>query len=138
MIQFKEFQAPRADRAGDAIIAAMRKLPIRRFAAGLALFAMLLAAAAPAISRAMLARPASATASMICTQERAPDTPHADLWECCAFCSPSAASDALPPASCEPARLDPPSGLVPLLFLHAPRPLFAWTLAQSRAPPSAS
>jgi len=36
------------------------------------------------------------------------------------------------------ASVDTAAPALPALFLHAPRPLFAWTAAQPRAPPSAS
>jgi len=114
-----------------------RALP-RRFAACLAILAMLMASLAPAITHAIKAQPSLAMAAMICTQDRAPDTPHADVWDCCPFCSASALAHALPPPACEPLRLDAAERPVPLLFLHAPRPLFAWASARSRAPPSAS
>lgn len=110
----------------------------RRFAAGLAILAMLLASLAPAITHALNAQPGLAMASMICTQDRAPDAPPADVWDCCPFCSASALAHALPPPACEPLRLDGTEHPLPALFLLAPRPLFAWAAARSRAPPSAS
>lgn len=116
----------------------MSRAKLRRFAAGLAMFAMLLASLAPAISRALHAQPSLAMAAMICTQDRAPDAPQADAWECCPFCSAGALAHALPPQAAEPLRLDRAPPPVPLLFLHAQRPLFAWASARSRAPPSAS
>ena len=114
-----------------------RALP-RRFAAGLAILALLLASLAPAITHALRAQPALAMAAMICTQDRAPDMPHADVWDCCPFCSASAFAHALPPPACEPLPIEVTEHLVPTLFLLAPRPLFAWAAARSRAPPSAS
>jgi hypothetical protein len=110
----------------------------RRFAAGLAILAMLLASLAPAITHAVNAQPGLALAAMICTQHPAPDTPHADVWDCCPFCSAGALAHALPPPACEPLRLDAGELPVPLLFLLAPRPPFAWAASRSRAPPSAS
>lgn len=41
----------------------------------------------------------------------------------------------LPPAAANAVAVTAPRALLPRLFLHAPRPLFAWAAAQPRAPP---
>ena len=124
----------------------------RRLAAGLATFAMLLAALAPAVTSALAAANSQHVVwTAVCTADGArlvpvptdahgvPVAPTAHHVEHCPFCSPHAASTALPPA---PALAVVPvvggSDQVAPLFLLAPRPLFAWAAAQPRAPPFAS
>jgi hypothetical protein len=77
------------------------------------------------------------------TGDSAPDGPahkapadHAQQH--CAFCSSHTTALGMPPAA--PASMFVPAlrpGL-PELFLKSPRPLFAWSTAQPRAPPPAS
>lgn len=115
----------------------------RRFAAWIACCAMLFAALAPSMSYAMTAAPAQGWAD-ICRASAphagaAPaDAGHASdaMGQHCSFCATHAGCCALPPPTA--------FGLLPLLagravypplFYQAPRPLPAWTAAQSRAPP---
>jgi hypothetical protein len=138
LIHFKEKQGRGRLPRADAMILRMPRNPLRSRAAVIAILAMLLASLAPAITHAVKARPSLAMAAMICTQDRVPDAPHADVWDCCASCTASALPDVLPPPAWEPLRLAASAPSVPALFLLAPRPPFAWAAARSRAPPSAS
>lgn len=118
----------------------------RRRIALLALFAMALAALAPAITHAIAAANPSRWTT-VCTEAGAkvvilpadaggaPVAPKASHIDHCPYCSPQAAWAALPPPV--PSTLPVAAVSVPLppLFLCAPRPLFAWKSAQSRAPP---
>jgi hypothetical protein len=52
----------------------------------------------------------------------------------CALCG-LAAQGAAPPTHVDTVALVPMLAERPTLFLHAPRPLFAWAAAQPRAPP---
>ena len=56
----------------------------------------------------------------------------------CPFCFTHAASFGLPPTTMFTFPVIVSFALVPTLFYHAPRPLFMWTAAQSRAPPQLS
>ncbi len=58
--------------------------------------------------------------------------------ESCAFCSTHAGSFGLLPTTVFVLPLDKGLDLFPTLFYQSPRPLFMWTIAQSRAPPFAS
>lgn len=53
----------------------------------------------------------------------------------CAFCSASGVAVGLPPADVVPMILLAGAAMRPLLYLHAPTPLFAWSARQARAPP---
>lgn len=55
----------------------------------------------------------------------------------CGFCLPHDGSQGLPPVLALTLPLMEHRGAEPTLFLHAPRPLFAWASAQPRAPPAA-
>jgi hypothetical protein len=67
-----------------------------------------------------------------------PKAPKASDFEHCPFCSAQAAPAAILPPTLSVLLLPALSEPVSPLFLHAPRPLFAWTSAQPRAPPFAS
>ena len=123
----------------------------RRFIASIATFAMLLAALAPAISSALAtANDQHVRWTVVCSADGArlvpvptdatgvPVAPKAHHIEHCPFCASPAAFAALPPPAHVHAPLVSGSEPVPVLFLLAPRPLFAWATAQPRAPPSAS
>ncbi|MDY7579618.1 DUF2946 domain-containing protein [Herbaspirillum sp. RTI4] len=57
-------------------------------------------------------------------------------FEHCAFCCASPAGPGLlPPVGTMPLPLVSGALVLPPLFLHSPRPLFAWHVAQARAPP---
>ncbi len=123
----------------------------RRFTAAIATFAMLLAALAPAISSALAAaNDQHVRWTVVCSADGArlvpvptdatgvPVAPKAHHVEHCPFCASHAACAALPPPAHVTVPLVSGSEPVPVLFLLAPRPLFAWATAQPRAPPSAS
>lgn len=119
----------------------------RRITAALACMAILLAALAPAISHALsdAGQPRSLWAE-ICSstglkqvklESATTSSVHGEpvsAFEHCPFCQCHGGMPALPPAA-----LDVPaysgSFPLPILFYQAPRPLFAWAGAQSRAPP---
>lgn len=103
----------------------------------------------PTLSRALAAAGSGGAWTEVCTvqgprwlpvegagEPAAPAGLHA--LDHCAFCALHAAGaaplPALPPTLPLPALAEP----VPALFLHAPRPLFAWLSAPARAPPSVS
>jgi hypothetical protein len=124
----------------------------RRFASWLAILAMLAAALAPAITSALAAaHDQHARWTVVCTGDGArlvpvptdaagvPVAPGSHAIDPCPFCVPHGASAALPPppAFALPAVMAG-ADCVPTLFLHAPRPPFAWAAAQPRAPPAFS
>lgn len=69
------------------------------------------------------------------TGDTAPVSPSLDSFAHCPLCCHVPDLAGLPPS--DPAVLALPAGatLAPPLLLHAPRPLFAWSAAQPRAPP---
>jgi len=119
----------------------------RRLAAWTALFAVLAAALMPALSHAFAPDKVATKWIEVCSTMGPmsievpadgpgfPKAPKASDFEHCPFCSAQAAPAAILPPTLSalllPALSEPP----PPLFLHAPRPLFAWTAAQPRAPP---
>jgi hypothetical protein len=130
----------------------------RRFTAWIACFAILLASLAPSISYAVAA---SANPNLsefeICsiaglklikvadkvTDSRAPTKPSAPAGtathsEHCPFCFTHAGSFGLLPTAVFSLPVASKSPLPPALLYQAPRPLFMWTAAQSRAPPAIS
>lgn len=121
---------------------------IRRGAAWLAFLAILFAALAPSVSRAMAPAGGSGWAE-ICTMQGAkfvkvadddglPSGDNAQHLEHCPFCFTQHDAVGLPPT---PAPLLHPaaaSTIYPPLFYQAPRRLFIWSAAQSRAPPRRS
>ncbi|WP_251373313.1 DUF2946 domain-containing protein [Janthinobacterium sp. JC611] len=124
----------------------------RRFAAWIACFAILLAALAPSISRAVAnAKQESGSGwAEICSVAgirfvQVDDDGAADgksggkamQMEHCAFCSTHAGSVGLPPASpVLPLLVASGTAIFPALYYRSPAPLFIWSAAQSRAPPS--
>jgi hypothetical protein len=127
-----------------------RATTIRSFAAWAALLAVLGAALAPALSHAFApgkdvtkwVEVCSATGPMTIEVPAGgpgfPKAPKASDFEHCPFCSAQAAPAAILPPTLSVLLLPAASELVSPLFLHAPRPLFAWISAQPRAPPFAS
>jgi hypothetical protein len=124
---------------------------LRRLTAGLATFAMLLAALAPGITSALAAANDQHVRWMpVCTADGArlvpvptdadgvPVAPKAHQVDHCPFCAPNAPGAAILPPMVAVAPVVAASDSVPPLFLLAPRPLHAWVTAQPRAPPSAS
>lgn len=108
--------------------------------------AILLAALAPSISHALAAADGKSSFWMeICSVNgmklvKADGVPshapakHATNGEHCPFCAPGHVAALPPSASFVLPALDG-RATRPTLFYHAPRPLFVWTSAQSRAPP---
>ncbi|MDT7837066.1 DUF2946 family protein [Aquabacterium sp. OR-4] len=115
---------------------------LRRHAlrAHIALAMLVLAFAAPTVSRLLHALQAQASPwGVVCTVEGAAggSEPGAPSLEHCPVCLLQQAASAPPPAA--PMRWLPADlgEVLPPLFLQAPRPLFAWSAAQARAPPQA-
>ena len=125
----------------------------RRFAAWIACFAILLAALAPSISRAVAnAKQESGSGwAEICSvagirfvQVLQADDGAADeksggkamQMEHCAFCSTHAGSVGLPPSPVLPLPVASGTAIFPALYYQSPSPLFIWSTAQSRAPPT--
>jgi hypothetical protein len=126
----------------------------RRFAAWIACFAILLAALAPSISQAVAnAKQVSGSGwAEICSVAgirfvqvlQADDGAAAEKsgakamqMEHCAFCSTHAGSVGLPPTSpVLPLLVASGTAIFPALYYQSPSPLFIWSTAQSRAPPS--
>jgi hypothetical protein len=130
----------------------------RRFTAWIACLAILLASLAPSISYALAASTSSTISEFeICSvaglksikvtgkasDSRAPAKPSAPAGtathsEHCPFCFTHAGSFGLLPTAAFSIPVASRSVLPPALFYQAPRPLFIWAAAQSRAPPIAS
>ncbi len=125
----------------------------RRFAAWIACFAILLAALAPSISQAVAnAKQESGSGwAEICSvagirfvQLVQVDDGAADgksggkvmQMEHCAFCSTHAGSVGLPPSPVLPLPIASGTAIFPALYYQSPSPLFIWSTAQSRAPPT--
>jgi len=129
------------------------KKSIKRAASWLSILAVLAAALAPAMSRALSSWQGPHVAKVeICTiqgsslvtvqDDRNPAAPSPGerrfTVEHCPFCLTHAGSFGLPPAPVVSlARLDGADPMPPL-FLHSPRPLLTWAAAQPRAPPLAT
>ena len=136
--------------------ASMHTLTRHRFMrarlAWIACLAILFNAFAPLVSHAMAA-PASAAMTMeVCTAMGMATMPlvmaldgddassSARLHKAmnhCGYCVSHAASHGLPPPSAIAFAAPAGRDVYPPLYYHAPRPLFPWSLAQSRAPPPA-
>lgn len=124
------------------------RLATRRLAAFFALVAMLAASLVPALSHAFV--PGQATKWVeVCSSTGPlmvevpadgpgfPKAPKASDFDHCPFCSAQPAPVAILPPVVAVQVLAPAPAPVPPLLLHAPRPLFAWSAAQPRAPPLA-
>jgi len=117
--------------------------PHRRTTALVALLLFMLATLAPGVSRAMVqVHGQVAPWAQICSTAAPASAPQgADLAEHmmdhCPLCALQADQPAL--ATAAAASLLPLAigHAVPALFLHAPRPLFAWAARQARGPPQA-
>jgi len=126
----------------------------QRLAAWIACIAILLAALAPSVSRVLAAAPSSnmswieicsATGSKFVkvlddraagkVSKASEKSLHAND---CPYCLTQAASFALPPNSAFVVPVMVSNTLQPSLFFQAPRPLFIWASAQSRAPPTSA
>ena len=125
----------------------------QKIAAWIACFAILLASLAPSVSHALaLAKGGSYSWMEICSTAGAkfvkvtdnqnptsfPIKKTTTHFEHCPFCLTHAGLDGLPPTATFSLPVIPNSSQHPFLFYQAPYPLFAWTTAQSRAPPLVS
>lgn len=123
------------------------------FAVWIACLAILMAALAPAISHAVAAAKGAPNDWMeICTitgskmvmvdAEPAPQAPasseHSVHFEHCPFCLSHAGNLGLLPAIDFVLPLVSGDHVLPSLFYQSSRPLFAWAVAQPRAPPALS
>jgi hypothetical protein len=124
-----------------------RSLP-HRWMAWIALWAILLAALAPTVSRYLAAtaprlaavqmeicvtRPGSP--SVVLSTSRSEQPADHQVMDHCPLCLMHTDQPGLPPASTTLALASGLSHVVPSLFLHAPAPLHAWATAHARAPP---
>lgn len=121
-----------------------RLVPLRT-AAWIALFAILLAALAPPVSKLVRTFKGDPLAfAELCSTARVgaaavpagkpPGSPMAPL-EHCPFCTTHGDGPWLPPAPVVVAATAQAVKAVPVLFLRAPRPLHAWAPSQPRGPP---
>jgi len=116
---------------------------LRRQLARVMLFALVVAALAPGVSRALaFAQVSLAPWSVVCSvpagASNAPAHEGVHLIEHCAWCSLHADPLAPPPTGSSALRSPALHHAVPALALHAPRPLPAWATAQARAPPASA
>jgi len=115
----------------------------RRTTALVALLLFVLATLAPGVSRAMAhVQGQVAPWAQICSTSAPASAPQgsdlaAHMMDHCPLCALQADQPALPTVA-TPAALAPAlRQSVPALFLHAPRPLFAWAARLARGPPRA-
>lgn len=120
----------------------------RRWLAWLAIAAMLMAALAPAMARALEAPHGASGPDVaeICTvaglrqiaASEAPSSPAKSMLHLshCPFCHLEAHSPAILPDMPVPLAAVAGTAIRPPLFFHAPRVLPAWIVAQPRAPPA--
>lgn len=121
------------------------KRTARSFTAWIALLAVLLGALAPALSHALSRADGEKRLIQVCTvagmkmvavdDSRDKGDAHVFPAERCAFCATHCDVPALPAMPSAPFALKARSDHLPPLYLHSPRPLFAWAAAQPRAPP---
>ncbi len=122
-----------------------------RFASWIACFAILMASLAPSISHAVAAAHGTPNAWMeVCTvagskmvmvdvEQTAPATNEQSVhFEHCPFCLSHAGTVGLPPAADFVMPVVSGDHVLPSLFYQSSRPLFAWAVAQPRAPPALS
>lgn len=109
--------------------------------AHIALAMMVMAFAAPTVSRVLHAVQAQTSPwGLVCSAEVAPggeSAPATPSLEHCPLCVLQQAASAPPPAALHLPLPSALSQLQPRLLLQAPHPLFAWSAAQPRAPPHA-
>jgi hypothetical protein len=109
--------------------------------ARIALFAMLMAALAPAVSRWLASGPDHVVAAL-CHAPGQSDAGAGHTHEValhlddCGYCSMQADLPLLPPLPPYASAVLHQVRWAPRLFYHAPKPLFAWHGVQSRGPPS--
>lgn len=92
-------------------------------------------ALAPTLSHALAAANPWAEICSAADEAKVPGTGATHL-EHCPLCGLGAGAAPLPAAPAASIVLPQGAAHVPALFLHAPRPLHAWSAAQPRAPPS--
>ena len=117
-------------------------LVLRRRLAQVLLCALVVAALAPGVARALaFAQGQFAPWSVVCSAPADASWPagHDDvhLMEHCAWCGLHADMLAPPPSADMVLRQPALAHAVPALFLQSPQPLAAWAAAQARAPPAA-
>lgn len=128
----------------------------QRLFAWLAAFAMMLGALAPALSQAMTREGGgwielcsaagthrvlldAATYAAYAEPGSQDDSGQREIGlDACPYCLAHAGSVGLPPQPADTLATPRPAEHFPPLFYRAPQPLFAWTAASPRAPPSAS
>lgn len=123
----------------------------RRLAAWIACFAILLAVLAPSISQAVhikkgaepIGEICSMTGSKMVKAETGSGSPTSSMpaekglhFDHCPFCFTHAGSFVILPSEGFALPAETGTQLMPSLYYHAPRPLFIWAAAHSRAPPS--
>lgn len=114
-----------------------------------AMLSVLFGALAPTVSHAMPAAQALTEEVQVCTMagmvtvvlSQAPSekssVPAQDhMFKHCAYCSAHGGATPAPPVAAFVLPVIPQSKLYPPLFYRSATPLFAWTVALSRAPPS--
>jgi len=140
-----------AVQGGDYNIAMFTSKARARWVLWMACCAILLAALAPTLSRALTVAQGGAVPSLeICSvaggMNMVPlklslddSTPSKNAMQMgdCPCCGMHAAVLALPPVSLAPASGALITGLLPVLFYQSATPLFAWTPLQPRGPPAA-
>lgn len=141
----------------EALDACCYNSQMQRFAktkllpAWIALLAFLFGVLAPTVSHAIGASLGQAQVAEVCTStgikllapaagDKARPTSASLLkgFVHCDFCGTHAGSFALLPQAKLVLAVPDGHGLFPSLFYQSPTPLFAWTLAKSRAPPAAA
>ena len=122
------------------------RLRASHWTAWLAAWAILLGALAPTVTHWLTQLQASNTlpGATICSSSAHQSTRHKGTrpdssasGQHCGFCLPHDGGQGLPPVVAQALPLMEHRAAEPSLFLHAPRPLFAWASAQPRAPPLA-
>jgi hypothetical protein len=125
----------------------MRNRMMKRLAAWLGCFAILLASLAPSISHALAASNGTSPLWIeICSAQGLKSvetnktgdpssTQHGLHFEDCPFCVTHAGSFSLLPPAGFILPVAGSSSILPDLFYQSPHPLFVWAAAQSRAPP---
>jgi Protein of unknown function (DUF2946) len=123
----------------------------QRHTAWLAIWAFVLGALMPAVSAWVMSARLGNNWVEVCTQQGAkwvmsgvakadassPDTQgKADHKAHCPFCVLQDHSPVVPPTATVAMPSSVQAHAQPLLFLHAPRPLFAWSPSLARAPPA--
>ena len=115
----------------------------RRTTALVALLLFVLATLAPGVSRALAhVHGQVAPWAQICSTAAPSGSPQGGdlaehMMDHCPLCALQADQPALPTAAATSLLLPAMGHAVPALFLHAPRPLFAWAARLARGPPPA-